>query len=64
MIYSCMDCKERRVGCHSSCEKYRRDRSKNDAMNEAAATENRMYAYQNETRLRLIERNRRKWRRV
>ncbi len=64
MIYSCMNCKERCVGCHSSCKKYRQDRAENDAINEAVATGNRMYAYQNETRLRLIERNRRKWRRV
>lgn len=62
MIYACMDCKERRVGCHSSCEKYRQDRAENDAMNERVATENRMRAYQIETRLRLTERNKRKWR--
>lgn len=64
MIYSCMNCKERCVGCHSSCEKYWQDRAKNDKMNERVATESHMYAYQNETRLRLTERNRRKWRRV
>lgn len=22
MIYSCKDCRERQVGCHSTCEKY------------------------------------------
>ena len=64
MIYSCMDCKERRIGCHSSCEKYRQDCEKNDVINERVATENRMRSYQIETRLRLTELNRRKWRRV
>ncbi len=62
MIYPCMNCKERRIGCHSSCEKYQQGRAENDAMNRRFATENRMRSYQIETRLRLTERNKRKWR--
>ena len=28
---SCIDCTDRKVGCHSTCQKYLEDKAKNDA---------------------------------
>ena len=35
----CRDCAERRIGCHSACEKYANECSENRKRNEALAAE-------------------------
>lgn len=34
-MFSCKDCTERHVGCHSTCEKYISEKAENDRLRDA-----------------------------
>lgn len=54
LVNSCRDCADRKVGCHSTCEKYKQFRAKLDEINEKRHKENDVNNYSWE----LIRRNR------
>lgn len=59
LITSCKNCTERRVGCHSECERYLRQKSESDAARKNAYDEHAIDDF-----FRCTERGRRMKRRV
>lgn len=44
IIYSCKDCSERHIGCHSECEKYKDCTNKSHEINDKRFVEHMKYS--------------------
>ena len=44
IIYPCKDCEERRIGCHSECEKYKDCSNKSHEINDKRFVEHMKYS--------------------
>ena len=43
VISSCLDCKERRIGCHQTCEKYKKFKKQLDVIKQNKLKEKEKY---------------------
>lgn len=46
----CKDCKERAIGCHSTCEKYKKYRTEWEELKKKKAEEKRLWSKRNHKR--------------
>lgn len=47
--FTCKDCENRHIGCHSTCEKYNRERDENEKIKKKIEEEKKYFKYKTET---------------
>ena len=56
-MFTCKDCKDREVGCHSRCEKYKREKTKHERLKAINESDKDYRAYRREQRDKRIKAN-------